>query len=69
LNNGAPVPTLSPVALAATSLADAMKQFDVNGAALGGQSSPGVSSTTSLKLNGVQETKANEVVLAVGAAK
>jgi hypothetical protein len=42
-------------------LADAMKQFDVNGPALGGQSSIGVPTPT-LKLAGTQDPNAGGIL-------
>ena len=64
-DGAAAAPTLSPVALAVTSLADAMKQFDVNGPALGGQSSLGVPTTT-LKLSGIQDPNAGDMLTTGG---
>ena len=62
---GAPAPTLSPVGLAVTSLADAMKQFDVNGTAMGSPSL-GVPTTTTLKLTGIQDPTAGDMLTTGG---
>jgi hypothetical protein len=64
-DGAAAAPTLSPVALAVSSLADAMKQFDVNGPALGGQSSLGVP-TPILKLAGTQNPDAGGLLTTGG---
>ena len=65
VDGAAPAPTLSPVALAVTSLADAMKQFDVNGTAMGSPSL-GVPTNTTLKLTGMQDPKAGDMLTTGG---
>jgi trimeric autotransporter adhesin len=59
----------SPVALAVTSLADAMKQFDTNGAILLGQSPLGAAPTTTLKFAGAQNPAVGDVLLEAHASK
>jgi hypothetical protein len=67
--DGAPTaPALSPVALAVTSLADAMKQFDVNGAMLGGQTSLGAPTATDLKLTALQNPATGDILATGGKA-
>ncbi len=64
-----PVPLRSPVALAASSLADAMKQFDLDGSVLAGPAALGVPTTANLKLTGMQPPHAGDVLLAAGESK
>jgi hypothetical protein len=66
LDGASTAPSLSPVALAVTSMADAMKQFDSSGNVQGSQVALGGSATTALTLKGINDPTSGDILATGG---